>query len=140
AYKVQVQSGAAPDCDDGNSMGRGNHGYSHLHVRLSSECSLQFSVRGTQIRTRSIDDPKLWPVAGSAGQFDRDDVHGRPAGKVQFSPKLTIQLLGIATGQAVGVVDRVFAEPRHLVHIAEHRSTLCLRQGDTAGIESAQAV
>src|SRR5260370_6530950 len=98
------------------------------------------SVRGTENRIGSIDDPKLWPVAGSAGQFDRDKVPGRPAGKVQFSPKPTVQLPGIAAGHAASVADRVFAEPRHLVHVAEHRSAPGLGQGDGAGVESAQAV
>ena len=47
---------------------------------------------------RSIDDPKLWPVAGSAGQVNRDKVPRGPAGKVQFPPELTVQLPGIAAG------------------------------------------
>jgi len=47
-------------------------------------------VRGTQIRARSIDDPKLWLGAGSAGQLDWDEVPRRPAGRVQFSPELTV--------------------------------------------------
>src|SRR5487761_826682 len=97
-------------------------------------------LRGTQTRMRSIDDPKRWPVAGSAGQFDRDDVPGGLPGQVQFPPEPAVQHEGVAAGQAASVAGRVFAEARHLVHVAEHRSTLCLRQGYRAGIKSAQAV
>jgi hypothetical protein len=49
---------------------------------------------------RSIDDPERWPVAGSAGPFDRDDVPGRLPGQVQFPPELMVQLPAVASGQA----------------------------------------
>ena len=77
-----------------------------------------------------MEDPQLWPVAGSAASSIATKVPRSPARKVQFSPQLTVQLPGIAAGQATRVGDRVFAEPRHLVHVAEHGSALGLRQGN----------
>src|SRR5712692_7738885 len=97
-------------------------------------------LRGTQIRARSIDDPKLWLGAGSAGQLDWDEVPRRPAGKVQFSPELTVQLPGIAAGHAARVTDCVYTEPGQLVHVAQHGTALRLRQSDGMGVESAQAI
>src|SRR6266849_6555381 len=75
---------------------------SHYSLGL---CRTPRCLRGTQIRARSIDDPKLWLGAGSAGQLDWDEVPRRPAGKVQFSPELTVQLPGIAAGHAARVTE-----------------------------------
>jgi hypothetical protein len=70
-------------------------------------------LRGTQTRMRSIDDPRGGRVAGSAGQFDRDEVSGQQPGQVQFPPELRVQLPRIGAGQAASVLDSLFAEPCH---------------------------
>src|SRR5258708_36738430 len=48
-----------------------------------SYLSSAVGLAGTQIRARSIDDPKLWLGAGAPGQLDGAEGPPRPAGEVQ---------------------------------------------------------
>src|SRR2546426_8238289 len=102
-------------------------------------------VSGTQIRLdkdESIDNPKSWPAARhrwSCNQLDWHEVPGRPPGKVEFPPQRAIQLLGITSGQTASVVNCVFAEPCHLVHVAQHGAVLRLCQCDIGRVENAES-
>ncbi len=93
------------------------------------------TLRGTQIRTRSIDDPKLWPAAGSAGQFDRDKVPWRPAGNV-VEPDGT---------DRARLIARVELRPSSLFRAAEPLMAAALRRevdanlSDLKGLLEAQA-
>ena len=89
---------------------------------------------------RLIDDPKRWPVAGSAGPFDREMYPGGGRDRCKFPPELMVQLPAVALGQAAGVVNSVLTEPCHLVHVAQHSAALRFRQSDGAGIKSSETV
>jgi len=56
------------------------------------------SLRGTLIRTTSLDEPQRCSTTESAGEFDWHEVPGRLSGEVQLPPQLMIQLSGVASG------------------------------------------
>src|SRR5713101_1950707 len=59
---------------------------------------------------------------------------------MQLPSELAIQLLDIAPCQSAGLSDRVFAEPRHLIHVAQHSAAGRLGQLDRTRIEHAESV